>query len=192
MSSTIRRSAYVRHARGSAQDFTNYLSCVWAEEHWNGNNLTGFDLDHVLRLIAQWQRDGAIFEEYDYARGKGLVNWRWLERISTLNAVEGDTTGHLFHCEEGNFVWIDKGEAKPRAWKWDPRTHERQRELEVVKFTSYWKPKLGEQWYVVYRDLSQEAKLIKRMERAKIDYHLPEWTAHPGATIADLPAVFTK
>ena len=30
-----------------------------------------------------------MLEMYDYAKGKGLVNWRWLERVSTLRAMEG-------------------------------------------------------------------------------------------------------
>ncbi len=176
--------SYVKDTAGSAKDFPSYLCCVWANENWRGNNKTGFAINRVLRLISQWQREGLMLEMYDYAKGKGLVAWRWLERVSTLKPKEGDDTGKIFHCEEG-FVWVEKGSGAPKVWKWTDG--KKTADLEVIPFTSYWKPEMGEQWYVVYRDSTREGPLVKKMERVRHDFSLPEWIIKPGATIADLP-----
>jgi hypothetical protein len=174
---------YVIDPAGSAERIEVYASCVWADVTWPLGNETGFRIDRVLRLISQWQRDGLMVEMYDYARGKGLVGWRWLERISTLKPLKDDPTGKIFHCEEG-LVYVEqqRGAKPPRVWRYDGAA--RSRELQVVPFQSHWKPELGKQWYVVYRDLSREQKLTKKFERVEHDFSLPEWG--PGKTIADL------
>jgi hypothetical protein len=175
----------------SGENMATYLSWAWADDTWGANNQSGLRLGPLLRLISEWQHEGLMVETYDYAKGKGLVNWRWLERVSTLKPMEGDTTGDIYHCEEG-FVFIQKTENNPRAWAWNVAKKKKGRELEIVRFTSYWKPEMGEQWYVVYRDLSKEGKLVKKDERMKTDFGLPEWKTKKNATIADLPARFAK
>jgi hypothetical protein len=131
-----------------------------------------------------------MLEMYDYAKGKGLVGWRWLERVSTLKRLDTDTSGTIFHCEEG-LVYVERAAAeggKPRVWKY--QAGKKGRELEVVAFQSHWNPEMGKQWYVVYRDLSREKRLTKTMERIEHSFALPEWGA--GKTIADLPGLYTK
>ena len=181
---------YVIDPAGSVDCFESYISCLWADVRWPKGNETGFRIDRVLRLISQWQREGLMIEMYDYAKGKGLVGWRWLERVSTLKPMSGDSSGNVFHCEEG-FVWIERADAaKPRAWQYDPMKHHKGAELEVIEFESHWKPDMGKQWYVVYRDLSREKKLSKKMERVPHDFSLPEW--QEGKTIADLQGLYTN
>jgi hypothetical protein len=186
-----KKGEYVFDPEGSKEEMATYLSCTWAHETWGANNRSGFKLGPLLRLTSEWQHEGMVVETYDYAKGKGLVNWRWLERISTLKPMEGDGSGNVFHCEEG-LAFIQKNNGKPLAWKWNASTKRKGRSLDVVPFKSYWKPELRDQWYVVYRDLSKEGKLVKKMERLEIDFHLPEWKAKPGATIADLPVINAK
>jgi hypothetical protein len=77
------------------------------------------------------------------------------------------------------------------VYQYDPQTGRRGRRLEVVRFTSHWRPGLGPQWYVVYRDLAVEAPLEKKMERIEHDFSLPEWRDRPGATLRDLPHLHT-
>ena len=89
------------------------------------------------------------------------------------------------------FVMSNGDEAtEPVVFQWDANQKRRGRRLEVVRFKSYWKPELGEQWYVVYRDLSRETPLRKRAERMELDYRLPEWDG--SKTIADLVGRFTS
>lgn len=185
--------AYVFDAAHSSDHTVSYNTVVWANDDWGANNQTGFKLNPVLRLISQWQDQGQIFECYDYSRGKGIVNWQWLQRLSTLRPIPGDSTGKLFNCENGAVYVESRGDKshKPVVFQYNLATHSRGRLLEAILFTSYWKPKLGPQWYVIYRDLAHEAPLKKKHERMKIDYSLPEWTSKPGATIADLPGVNT-
>jgi hypothetical protein len=184
---------YVFDASGSADELESYISTDWATLTWGKNNQTGFNLNRVLRMTSQWQREGMIFETYDYARGKGLVNWRWCERVSTLTPMEGDTSGKIFHCEEGFVQLIAPSDAShpPVLRQYDPATHSPGRALEVIPFASHWRPELGPQWYVVYRNLSKERPLEKVDERIPHDFSLPEWQSKPNATVADLPYVKT-
>ncbi len=181
--------AYVFDRSGSAHELSTYVSIVWATNDWSENNKTGFELNPVLRLISEWQTEGKILEMYDYSKGKGLVAWRWLERISTLSPAAEDKTGHVFHCENG-YVYVEPAE-KPVVCKYDLTTGKKGPELEVIPFTSYWRKDLGQQWYVVYRNSTKEGPLVKKNERPPHDFTLPEWTAKPGATIADLPYTYT-
>ena len=181
---------YVIDAGGSVKEMEIYASCDWADVRWPMGNTTGVRIDRVLRLTSEWQREGLMVETYDYAKGKGLVGWRWLERVSTLRPLETDLSGRVFHCEEG-LVYLERAnvkEGKPRVWKF--QGGKRGRELEVVQFQSHWKPEIGKQWYVVYRDLSREKRLTKTMERIEHDYALPEWDLKK--TIADLPGLYTR
>lgn len=184
---------YIFDPRGSADELQTYISIDWATIDWGSNNHTGFDLNHVLRMTSQWQTEGRIFETYDYVRDKGPVNWRWCERVSTLTPMEGDTSGKIFHCEEGFVQIITPGNAThpPIVRQYDPKTHSPGRTLEVNRFVSHWRPNLGPQWYVVYRDLSKEHPLEKRNEQIPHDFSLPEWQSPSNATIADLPYVKT-
>jgi hypothetical protein len=173
---------------GSVKEQQTYASINWANNEWGINNKTGFELDPAIRLTSEWQREGLMLELYDYAKGKGLIAWRWLERVNGLRRAEGDTTGHVFHCENG-FVWIDDAGNTPRAVQYDLAKQKKGRELEVVKFTSHWKPELGAQWYIVYRDSTKEHPLVKKNERIEHSYALPEWGS--DKTLSDLPYLFT-
>jgi hypothetical protein len=184
---------YVVDKSGSAAEAETYITVQRVTERWGEHNQTGFDLSDVLRMTSQWQRDGLMLEMYDYARGKGLVAWRWLERVSTLRPAAGDRTGKVFHCE-GGFVRVDsRGDAStpPVVRQYDPATRRAGRRLEVIRLTSYWKPELGPQWYVVYRDTTREQPLKRNDERVAHDFSLPEWRTHPGATLVDLPYLYT-
>jgi hypothetical protein len=184
--------SYVIDRSGAVENFTSYISCVWADEDWHGKNQSGFRIDRVLRLISEWQREGLMVEMYDYAKGKGLVAWRWLERVSTLRPMEGDATGQLFHCENGVVRVTSKGdrEHSPIVLTYSGNRKIKTRQLEVISFTSHWKPELGPQWYVIYRDSTQETGLVKKHERLEHDYALPEWG--PDERIGDLPRKFTE
>jgi len=185
--------SYTFYDRGSGRAMQTHQSIVWAENNWRENNHSGFELNPCLRLISQWQTDGMIFETYDYARGKGLISWRWLERISTLTPMSGDESGNIFHCELG-FVHVEPAASEDRppvVHQYDPQSRHLGRRLAVVPFKSYWRPELGEQWYVVYRDLSREGPLVKKRERIGHEFSLPEWKDKPGATLRDLPYVNT-
>jgi hypothetical protein len=181
--------AYIIDAAHSENVRTMFDSIVWTDDPWGSNNHTGIKFDRVFRLVSQWQPEGQIFERYDYARGLGLVHWQWLERISTLTHLAGDTTGKIFHCENGT-VYIQSpgtGTDPPSVLKYDLKTHQIGAVLPVVLFTSYWKPELGPQWYVVYRDLAREGLLEKKKFHVRRGFALPEWRTHLGATLADLP-----
>jgi hypothetical protein len=184
--------SYLPDPKGSSPESKMYVSFEWATIDWGSNNKTGLDLSTVLRMTDEWQLEGKIFETYDYAKGKGLVNWRWLERVATLPKVPDDTGGQLFRCENGQvFVdWPDKL-APPRCWKYDAKSKRKTAQLEVTKFRSAWAPENGAEWYVIYRDLSREDPVILKRERIEHNFALPEWTSKPGATIADIPYVFT-
>jgi hypothetical protein len=185
--------SYVIDKGGSAAESQTYITVEFAREDWGDRNRTGFKLNPVLRMTSQWQRDGLMLEMYDYARGKGLVAWRWLERVSTLPAAKEDSTGKVFHCEEGFVLVESAGDAKtaPVVYQFDMSSKSRGRRLEVIAFTSYWKPKLGAQWYVVYRDTTRETALKKKNERLAHDFSLSEWRTRPGATLRDLPYLYT-
>jgi hypothetical protein len=179
---------YELDPNGSVEEQQTYASINWAKNEWGRNNKTGFELNPAIRLTSEWQREGLMLELYDYAKGKGLIAWRWLERINGLRRAQGDTTGHVFHCENG-LVWIDSTAQAPRAVQYDLAKQTKGRELEVVKFTSHWKPELGAQWYIVYRDSTKEHPLVKKRERIEHSYALPEWGS--DKTLSDLPYLFT-
>ena len=185
--------SYVIDKSGSSAQNTITFSFVWANTDWGDQNHTGMDLNPALRLISEWQLEGKIFETYDYARGKGLTRWRWLERVSTLPHVNGDASGKVFSCENGQVFVESPGDEThpPVVFKYDPVQKKPGEPLEVIRFKSHWTPDLGEQWYVVYRDTLREGGIVKKIERIAHDFTLPEWTSKPGATIKDLPAMYT-
>jgi hypothetical protein len=78
------------------------------------------------------------------------------------------------------------------VYRYDVAKAARGARLEVVRHTSFWKPELGPQWYVVYRDLAREGTLERREECVRPSFALPEWAGRPGATLADLPFVHTR
>lgn len=185
--------SYVVDPSGSVRDFPNYARFVWGENDWASNNKTGFKLSPVLRMVSEWQREGYTIEMYDYAKGKGMVNWRWLERVSTLPPVAGDKTGRLFHCQSGAVYVESKGDrsTEPIVYKYDLNSGKKLGRVECMKLTSHWRPGLGEQWYVVYCNSLRDGPLQKRNECLRNDFRLPEWETKPGATIRDLPYVNT-
>ncbi|HZZ44642.1 MAG TPA: hypothetical protein VFE58_17030 [Tepidisphaeraceae bacterium] len=175
---------------GSVNDQQIYLSIVPSSLDWGKNNQSSFDLTDSVRLISQWQHEGKIIETYDYARGKGLIAWRWLERFSTLTPLPDHP--NIFYCEEGFVRITSPGDQStpPTVLRYNPATKQSGPPFQVVPFTSYWQPALGNQWYIVYRDTSREFPLRRRAEQIKHNFTLPEWTAKPGATIKDLPYLF--
>ncbi|MHB1001427.1 MAG: hypothetical protein ACYC27_19480 [Armatimonadota bacterium] len=186
--------SYVPDESGNIRYFPNYTRFVWAEKNSLKNNKTGFKFGRLLRMVSEWQREGISIEMYDYAKGKGMVDWRWLERISTLQPVKEDKTGRIFHCMDGYVEVVPGAESwsKPAVYQYDISKKKRGRGLGVVKEKSVWRPGLGEQWYVVYRHASRENPIRKTDECIPHDFTLPEWTSKPGATIKDLPYVNTN
>jgi hypothetical protein len=174
---------------GSVEKQQTWASINWADNEWGDHNKTGFQLNPAIRLTSEWQREGLMLELYDYAKGKGLVAWRWLERINSLRPLEGDTTGTIFHCENGYVLVMPRDDPQPTVFAYDLKNRKQGRPLEVVQFTSHWKPELGPQWYVVYRDSTKEQPLKKKRERIEHSFELPEWGA--GKTLSDLPYLFT-
>jgi hypothetical protein len=176
---------------GSMKEQQTYASINWATNDWGSHNKTGFALNPAVRLTSEWQRDGLMLELYDYAKGKGLIAWRWLERVHSLRPAEADKTGYVFHCENG-YVWRESvGDAnhEPVVFEYDLEKSKKGRKLDVEKFTSHWKPELGAQWYVVYRDSTREHVLERKNERIQHSYALPEWGE--AKTLSDLPYLFT-
>lgn len=185
--------SYELDPAGSVAYFPNYVRFEWAVEKWGRNNKSGFRIGKVLRMVSEWQREGNAIEMYDYAKGKGMVGWRWLERLSTLPRVQDDKTGRLFHCLDGIVEALPgstDGEP-PSVYRHDATSGRRGAKLDAVKLTSVWRKGLGPQWYVVYRDSTKEQPLEKRELRIPQDFSLPEWTSRPGATIRDLPYINT-
>jgi len=185
---------YIFDPSGSNADMKTYISVAWARLDPGANDRTGFHLDKVLRMISEWQNDGLIIETYDYALGKGLVNWRWLELLGSLRPIADDKTGELFYCEGGCVRVVSRGSVTeaPVVYKYDLGSHTQRERLEVVKMTSHWRKSTGPQWYVVYRNLVKEHALMKREGRIDYSFALPEWKGKPNATIADLPYVNTR
>jgi hypothetical protein len=181
--------SYVIDKSGSSPEFDIAFSFSIVNTDWGNANKTGMDLNPALRLTSEWQREGKIFETYDYGYHKGLVRWRWLERVSTLPKISGD----IFKCEEGAVEVVDVGDQKPMpvVFKYDLQSHARGEALETVNFKSYWAPDQGEQLYVVYRDTLREGGTVKKQERIAHDFSLPEWKSKAGATIKDLPGMYT-
>lgn len=186
--------AYVIDPPHSMASAVSFNSIVWASDPWKLNNRTGQKIDRVLRLITQWQPEGKIIESYDYAQGLGLVNWQWIERISTLQPLAGDRTGRIFHCENGAIYIQSQGDSihPPGVMRYDIGKRQIGAALPVILFKSHWAPQMGAQWYVIYRSLAREAVLEKRDELIPHDYSLPEWRTNPGHTIADLSGFYTR
>jgi len=167
---------------GSTADMQTWLSISYAINDWGRNNQTGMKLDPVIRLRSEWQREGLIFETYDYAKGKSLVAWRWYERLNALKPMEGDRSGKIFHCENGH-VLIESMDP-PIVYQYNVEKKQKGRRLETLQFASHWKPDLGEQTYVVYRDTTKEYPLLLHHENLPVDFTLPDWTT--AATLKDL------
>jgi hypothetical protein len=191
----LSEKAYVWSPERSAPQTAVHFTVRWADLDWRGMNETGFDLHRVLRMYSEWQDLGLIFESYDYAKGKGIVNWRWYEWFDgyVLNRpLEGDPTGRVYHCEAGHIYVADRGResGEPVAYRYDAETGERGRRLEVVSWTSHWAPEDGPRRYVVYRDLSKEYPLEKRAESLHPTYDLPLWEGE-AYRLSDLPHHYT-
>gem|GEM_PF-2463309 len=188
--------SYVHDPAGSVKDLTIVISVHEADVAWPEGDRSGFGIRRVLRLVSDWHPQGQVIETYDYARGKGMVGWRWLERISTLPA---DTTlgkPNLCRCVDGSglveVVATPNADDAPAAYRCDPKTGARGAQLTVVRMDSAFRKDLGSVWYVVFRDLSKEGPMVRKDERIAPTYDLPEWTSRPKATIADLPYVNTS
>jgi hypothetical protein len=186
--------AYTIRPSESSREAITYNSIVWSRDSWHSNNRTGFPITSVIRLISQWQSDGKIYETYDYAKGLGLINWQWMERISTLTPISGNKAGKLFNCENGAVYVQSPGDKTypPSVFQYDVKKRLIGSALPVLLFTSHWKPNLGPQWYVIYRDLSREGTLEKKSEVLSDSFKLPEWYTRPNATVAQLPPLYTK
>lgn len=170
-----------------------YISADWANIEWSGNNKTGHDLDSVLRITAEWHDLGYIIEQYDYAKGFGLVNWRWLDSIDFLqhdsNKVAGDSTGRV-RSAAGGYLYayvedLGSEDREPVVYQYNLNTGEKGRRFEVIKWKNHWRSDEEFIWYVVTRDLSKEKPLTISYNVVEYDYYIP-----PGSTemtIADLP-----
>jgi len=188
--------SYAHDPAGSVKELTIYVSVHHARVSWPKGDKSGFGIRRVLRLASDWHPTGQVIETYDYARGKGMVSWRWLERVATLPPALDAPRPGLYRCMDGaelvEVVATDQRGGAPAVYRCDPKTGARGEPLEVVRMESAFRKDLGKTWYVVLRDLSKEAPLVRKQERVEASYALPEWTARPGATIADLPYVYTS
>lgn len=188
--------AYVHDPRGSLKELTIFISIHEARADWPLGDRSGFGIDRVLRLVSDWHPTGQVIETYDYARGKGMVNWRWLERIATLAPDTALRKPNIYRCMDGSglveVLAAPRDGDRPTVYKCDPTTGERTGRLDVLEMASAHRKEPGKAWYVVFRDLSREAPLIRKNERVATSYALPEWAARPNATIADLPYVYTN
>jgi hypothetical protein len=185
--------SYVVDPATSLKYFPNYTKFEWANVKWGRQNKSGFKIGKTLRMISEWQQMGYTIEIYDYAKGLGMVGWRWLERISTLTPVKDDRTGRFFHClnDVVEVVPASQDDESPVVYLYDIKTSKRIKKLETMRLTSIWRKGLGPQWYVVYRNLMKEYPLEKRDLHIVHDFTLPEWKSKPGATIKDLPYFYT-
>jgi hypothetical protein len=186
---------YVWDTPRSTAETEIYYSVEWATIDWQDANETGFDLNPVLRLVSEWQKEGKVFETYDYAKGKGIVNWRWLEWLDghiRNRPLEGGGTRPVFRCEAGH-VYVESfgtEEETPVVYQYDVATGTKGRQLEVVSRPSHRAPEDGPRWYVACRDIAKEHTLEKREESLCPDYDLPRWKGGLY-TLSDLPAHYT-
>jgi hypothetical protein len=178
-----------------------HRSVDWAVIDWGLRNRTGLKLNKVLRVTSEWQPEGKVIEQYDYAKGVGLVNWRWLESIEFMKGkppvktvksapVVAASSRHVLIEDPG------KGDKAPVAHSYNLASNKKGRRLDTVKWENYWirkkhgrLPASASGWYVVVRDLSQEHALRKVTTTLNYDYFLK--SGEKGPTIADLPYVKT-
>jgi hypothetical protein len=174
------------------QSAKSYVSIAWVTNALGEKCL--FEGKPVIRRFDEWLPDGGTFEAYDYAYRNGMVGWHWYSRLSTLQPMEGDPMRQILHCEDGYIFVASKGSTTkaPEVWQYDPKTKKKTTSLRVIRFKSHMNPALGEQWYVIYRDTGDEYDLLqKKPGRAAHDFTIPAWTQKPGATIADIPCLYT-
>jgi len=181
--------SYVIDKPSSSPDMSTWLTISYAINNWGRYNKSGLKLNPVIRLTSQWQHEGLIFETYDYAQGKGIVAWRWYERLSTLTPKENDPTHKIFHCESG-YVLVESV-SPPLIYQYDAEKNRKGRQLETLQFTSHWQPEKGAQTYVIFRDTTKESPLLLHHEDLPVDFALHEWTSKPNATIKDLSYLHT-
>ncbi len=185
--------SYRINTAGSLRRLDQLISVEWARLEPGRSNRSGFPIGRVLRLVSEWHREGSVMELYDYAEGYGLIDWRYLERLSDLEPV--DKPGR--QVRRPLDAWVSEGRlievvspggrfTRPVVYLIDSRTLRRQRRLAVMQRVSAWKPGRGPEWYVVLRHTLSEGVLEKREARLPVGYTLPEWTQHPRATLADL------
>jgi hypothetical protein len=177
---------------GGFPSSTPYVFITWVTNEQGDKSL--FEGKPVIRSFAEWDLDGSVFEAYDYAYRNGPVGWHWYERVSTLRPMEGDLTGQIFHCENGYVFVASQGSATkaPEIYQYDPKTKTNIKLLRVIRCKSHQTPALGDQWYVIYRDTGDDfGSLQKKPGRTAHDFTIPEWTEKPGATIADIPCLYT-
>lgn len=186
-------NSYVVDPASSLDYFPNYTRFEWADVKWGRQNKSGLKIGKTLRMISEWQREGYSIEMYDYAKGIGMVAWRWLERISTLTPMKDDRTGRLFHCLDGivEVLPASDDDGAPVVYLHEIKTGKRVKKLETMCLTSVWRKGLGPQWYVVYRNSMKENTLEKRDLHIQHNFTLPEWKSKPGAAIKDLPYNYT-
>ncbi len=156
----------------------HYVSINFVDVNWESYNQTGHAITKVLRRTDEWQKNGKIFEEYDYVKGLGLVNWRWVDRVDFIDQpqkfVKQLRGGKLFKCGHSGadlcFIPNEQSERRrPQIFAWNKKRDEIGREFEVFKHTSYWNKKSGPMWYVVTRDHSFGKRLTLNKATAKYD-----------------------
>jgi hypothetical protein len=177
-------------------------SVDWADIDWGPRNKTGLKLDRVLRITSEWQPEGKVIEQYDYAKGVGLVNWRWLDSIEFMKGkkpVEKVKSAPVVPASNKHVLIENPGsrDTAPVVHLYDLAAKKKGKRLETVKWENHWiRKKHGGRlpasvsgWYVVVRDLSQETVLRKVPTTLKYDYSLT--SKEKGLTLAGLPYIKT-
>ena len=184
---------YVFDRDGSTTNSVNFISVVTATPPPNLAPDVKIEPADMIRIVQEWHPLGLIVEMYDYAKGKGIVAWRWTERLEWIMRSKRDPSGNFYRSEYGALLVVSDGdeEHKPEVYEYDPETGQRGKRLEAFLIKSHWLPDSPASWYVVTHDTFAQPVDYKQ-ENIPVDYTLPEWTSKPGASLIDLPYINTK
>ncbi len=153
-----------------------YVSIDIVDVDYGKYNQTDYPINKVMRRTDEWQTEGKIFEQYDYAKGLGLVNWRWIDRIDLIKKhhVEKLADGDLYKCgyDGYNLCFIpthNNAKDLKEVYSWNDRDKVKGRPLELIRFKSHWSKDNKNRVYVISTDLSKER--ILKLKKKTRGYH---------------------
>jgi hypothetical protein len=176
----------------SSKEVTTYQQVEWADLHFQDGDDSGLGITKVLRLFSEWKNDGACFENYDYGKGLGIVNWRYCEALfNILKHPASEMGSNIYMCGAPMgrklYLRIESGaetdsSTAPVISFYDPKTSQDSGKAEVFRRQTYWLRNKAPQWYVVCLDRSRTDRFALKEKPLQIDFNLTE----AGTTMKDL------